>query len=126
VARGSTLLNILQQIAGSIGSATMSVILTNELNDSPTVPGPADPPVTEAGLAIAVQQNPAVAQQFPVDPSVLQRGLAFVADSFATTFWVGFVLVLLTLIPAFFLQRRRLETPHADAGQEAPPPMVVH
>src|SRR3712207_6554020 len=70
VARGSTLLNILQQIAGSVGSALMSVILTSELNDAPAIPGVVDPqtgaPVTEAGLAIAVQQNPALAQQFPV------------------------------------------------------------
>ncbi len=58
-ARGSTLLNILQQIAGSIGSATMSVILTSELNDSPTIPGTQ---FTEAGLAIAVQHQPALAQ----------------------------------------------------------------
>jgi hypothetical protein len=34
VARGSTLVNILQQIGGSIGSATMSVILTSQLNGS--------------------------------------------------------------------------------------------
>src|SRR4029453_12315798 len=39
VARGSTLLNILQQIAGSVGTATMSVILTSNLNDSPAIPG---------------------------------------------------------------------------------------
>jgi MFS family permease len=130
VARGSTLLNILQQIAGSVGSATMSVILTNELNDSPAIPGANNPqtgaPVTEAGLAIAVQQDPSVAQQFPVDPGILQRGLAFVADSFATTFWVGFVLMLVTLVPAFFLSRRRQVSPQTDADREAAPPMVVH
>src|SRR5215217_5993748 len=39
VARGSTLLNISQQIASSCGVATMSVILTNQLNNSPIIPG---------------------------------------------------------------------------------------
>jgi hypothetical protein len=111
VARGSTLLNILQQIAGSVGSATMSVILTSELNESPAIPGAVNPqtgePITEAGLAIATQQNPALSQQIPVDPSILQRGLEFVANAFGTTFWVGFVLMLATFIPAFFLPRRR-------------------
>ena len=34
VARGSTLLNITQQIASSVGVATMSVLLTNHLNSS--------------------------------------------------------------------------------------------
>jgi EmrB/QacA subfamily drug resistance transporter len=130
VARGSTLLNILQQIAGSVGSATMSVILTSRLNQSPVIPGVVDPqsgaPVTEAGLAIAVEQNPALAQQFPVDPGILQRGLAWVADSFATTFWVGFALMLATLIPAFFLPRRRPAAPSGDAAQEAAPPVMIH
>ena len=130
VARGSTLLNILQQIAGSVGSATMSVILTNELNDSPAIPGATDPgtgaPVTEAGLAIAVRQDPSLAGQFPVDPGILQRGLEFVADSFATTFWVGFVLMLVTLIPAFFLPRRRQASPQTGADLEAAAPVIVH
>ncbi|WP_430640843.1 DHA2 family efflux MFS transporter permease subunit [Couchioplanes caeruleus] len=133
VARGSTLLNILQQIAGSIGSATMSVILTSELNDSPAIPGLVDPqsgaPVTEAGLAIAAQQNPALTQQFPVEPSVLQRGLEFVANSFSSTFWVGFVLMLLTLVPAYFLPRRR-QVAHLNdeqrSGEAAPTPVILH
>src|SRR3954466_5680817 len=43
VARGSTLLNILQQIGSSIGGAVMSVILTSALNDSQPIPGAVDP-----------------------------------------------------------------------------------
>jgi EmrB/QacA subfamily drug resistance transporter len=130
VARGSTLLNILQQIAGSVGSATMSVILTNNLNESPAIPGAVNPetgePITEAGLAIATQQNPAVAQQFPVDPSILDRGLEFVADAFGSTFWVGFVLVLLTFIPALFLPRKR-QVSHLNDDESAPAvPVAIH
>jgi len=84
VARGSTLVNILQQIGGSIGTATMSVILTSQLNGSAAVPGVTNPktgaPVTEAGLAIAHQQGaPTPPQLLPV----IERGLQFVADSFA-------------------------------------------
>ncbi|MFI5936421.1 DHA2 family efflux MFS transporter permease subunit [Actinoplanes sp. NPDC051494] len=123
VARGSTLLNILQQIAGSVGSALMSVILTSELNDSPLVPGT---PLTEAGLAIAAEQNPAVAQQFPAEPGTIERGLQFVADSFGTTFWVGFVIVLATLIPAYFLPRRRQATPAPAEGEPAAVPVIMH
>jgi EmrB/QacA subfamily drug resistance transporter len=128
VARGSTLLNILQQIAGSVGSAIMSVILTNELNGSPAIPGVVDPsgaPVTEAGLAIAVEQNPALAQQFPVEPSILERGLQYAADSFGATFWVGFALVLVTFIPALFLPRRR-ERSHLTDDEPAAVPVVIH
>src|SRR4029453_18276498 len=56
VARGSTLVNILQQIGSSIGGAVISVILTSHLNNSKPIPGAVDPrtgeAITEAKLAI--------------------------------------------------------------------------
>ena len=125
VARGSTLVNILQQIGGSIGSAIMSVILTSRLNTSPEIPGVTNPrtgePVTEAGAAIASQQG----AQMPLPPAILQRGLEHVADSFATTFWVGFGLVLLSFIPIAFLPRKRMPaSPTGDAPAAAP--VMIH
>ncbi|HWG99857.1 MAG TPA: DHA2 family efflux MFS transporter permease subunit [Pilimelia sp.] len=133
VARGSTLLNILQQIGGSVGAAVMSVILTNELNESRPIPGAVDPetgrPVTEAGLAIALQQQPELAQRYPVEPSLVQRGLEFAADSFGTTFWVGFFVVLATFVPIAFLPRRREESHLLDDEPEvagSAPPVVIH
>jgi EmrB/QacA subfamily drug resistance transporter len=128
VARGSTLVNILQQIGGSIGSATMSVILTSRLNQSSPIPGlnnsRTGEPITEAGAAIANQHG----AQLPLPPTVLQRGLEFVADSFATTFWVGFALVLLTFIPIAFLPRKRqpaqLDGPGADGDRDETPVMI--
>lgn len=42
VARGSTLMNIVQQTAGSIGTAVMSVVLTNQLKDVQNATSPAD------------------------------------------------------------------------------------
>ncbi|GLW34572.1 DHA2 family efflux MFS transporter permease subunit [Actinoplanes regularis] len=126
VARGSTLLNILQQIAGSVGTAMMSVILTNQLNESAVIPGMTNPangePVSEAGAAIAAQHNPQIAQQLP--PDLLERGLQFAADSFGTTFWVGFVLTLATLIPAFFLPRKAQAAVEADGAPATP--IVMH
>jgi EmrB/QacA subfamily drug resistance transporter len=41
VARGSTLVNIVQQIGGSIGTAVLSVVLTNQLTATPS--GPVEP-----------------------------------------------------------------------------------
>ena len=132
VARGSTLVNILQQIGGSVGAAVMSVILTSRLNGSEVIPGATDPsgkPVTEAGLAITSQLRPELLQQFPVPPSLIERGLDFAASSFATTFWVGFGLVLLTFIPAALLPRRR-EPSHlldGEAGEgQRPTPVPIH
>jgi hypothetical protein len=131
VARGSTLVNILQQIGGSIGAATMSVILTSRLNGSSPIPGLHDPrtgePITEASAAIANEHG----AQLPVGPSIIQRGLDFVAHSFATTFWVGFVLVLVTFIPIAFLPRKRqvsrlLDDPSGDGGDRASAPVMIH
>ncbi|SDY41894.1 drug resistance transporter, EmrB/QacA subfamily [Micromonospora pattaloongensis] len=131
VARGSTLVNIIQQIGGSVGAAVMSVILTNELNDARPIPGVTDPhgnPVTEAGLAIAAAQQPQLTQQFPVDQSLIERGLDFAASSFATTFWVGFALVLATFIPIAFLPRRREPSRlHGDQpAEQMKAPLGIH
>ncbi|MEU4677687.1 DHA2 family efflux MFS transporter permease subunit [Micromonospora sp. NPDC023737] len=133
VARGSTLVNILQQIGGSVGAAVMSVILTNQLNGSNVIPGVTDPesgkPVTEAGLAIASQQQPQLLEQFPVPQELIDRGLGFAAHSFGGTFWVAFALVVLTFIPAAFLSRRRIERPDLlDGGQgdQTRTPVGIH
>jgi MFS family permease len=130
VARGSTLVNILQQIGGSIGTATMSVILTSQLNRSAPIPGLTNPrtgePITEAGAAIASQHGASL----PLPPAVIQNGLDFAADSFATTFWVGFVLVLLTFIPIAFLPRKREASPPdgrtGHGGDRAETPAMIH
>jgi EmrB/QacA subfamily drug resistance transporter len=92
VARGSTLLNITQQIASSVGVALMSVILTAHLNDA--------------------------------------RSPHEAATSYADTFWVAWVLVVLTLVPAFMLPRKKEEShlldDEADEAGEASPPVVMH
>ncbi|NKY52741.1 DHA2 family efflux MFS transporter permease subunit [Nocardia vermiculata] len=109
VARGSTLMNIVQQTAGSIGTAIMSVVLTNQMLDRP-----------DGGAAVASRDNPAIAQQIP--PSVLERGFDAAADAFGNTFLVAFVLVLVTLIPAFFLPRRAI----VPEGEDAQQPVLMH
>ena len=112
VARGSTLLNITQQIASSVGVAVISVMLTNQLKDKPL-----------ALPAIAAQQDPDVAEEIGGDAGVAQ-GLAQAADAFASTYWLAWALVLLTLIPVFFLPRKRERTHLLD--DEGVPPVVLH
>jgi EmrB/QacA subfamily drug resistance transporter len=94
VARGSTLLNIIQQIASSVGVAVMSVILTQHLQSSPS-----------AQQAVAYQLG-----QSSQRPPDFAQGLVDAAKAFADTYWVAWVLVVLTLIPAFFLPRKREES----------------
>ncbi len=98
VARGSTLMNIINQTAASIGTATMSVVLAAQLNDHP-----------EAMLAIGAQARPELAAQVP--PSVLEQGLELAATAFSNTYWVTVALAALTLIPAFFLPRSKPKAP---------------
>ena len=108
VARGSTLLNITQQVAASIGTALFSVILTNELKDSRFV---------AAGSALAEAgddqtQIAAILEKFGISPDQLgnleQLVTSDMADSFATVFIVATVLVACCLIPAAFLPRTKV------------------
>jgi EmrB/QacA subfamily drug resistance transporter len=112
VARGSTLLNITQQIASSVGVAVISVVLTSNLQESDT-----------ALPAIAAQQDPSLVDDIG-GPAALAAGLAEAAEAFASTYWVAFVLVLLTFIPVAFLPRKREVTHLLDELDDAPPVVV--
>ena len=111
VARASTLLNITQQIASSVGVALISVMLTSQLKQSDL-----------ALPAIAAQTDPAVADQ--LGPDAVAQGLAEAAEAFGSTYWLAFVMVLLTFIPVYFLPRKR-EVSHL-LDDEAVAPVVLH
>jgi EmrB/QacA subfamily drug resistance transporter len=105
IARGSTLMNIVQQVAASMGTALFSVLLTNGLTgkESLQVAQVADDPSRLTGvlqrLGVAPDRVPALLAQVPGD----------MADAFANVFVVATVLVALCLVPALFLPRRRPE-----------------
>ena len=111
VARGSTLLNINQQIASSVGVALMSVLLTNHLQASKL-----------AGPAMASLHIPSLADKLPA--AAIARGLEDAANAFADTYWVAWSMILLTVIPALLLPRKREEAHLLD--DEGVPPVVVH
>ncbi|NUR07992.1 MAG: DHA2 family efflux MFS transporter permease subunit [Nocardioidaceae bacterium] len=91
IARGSTLMNITQQVAASIGTALFSVLLTNGFNGSEAV--------TALRGAIATGARP--------DPALIPQAFSDMSHSFAQVFLVATVLVALCLVPAFLLPRRR-------------------
>ncbi|HEX4472743.1 MAG TPA: DHA2 family efflux MFS transporter permease subunit [Nocardioides sp.] len=102
VARGSTLMNITQQISISIGTALFSVLLTSAYNAHASVVGPtlalqagADP----GKLGLSADQAKAVTAQ----------GIHFMGSSFGHIYLVAAVLVALCLVPAFFLPRKPME-----------------
>ncbi|WP_067822387.1 DHA2 family efflux MFS transporter permease subunit [Nocardia inohanensis] len=100
VARGSTLMNIVNQTAGSIGTATISVVLTSLLNDHEA-----------AGVAIASNYDPSIASKVPAP--VLAEGFDQAASAFGHTFIIALVLLLATLVPAAFLPRTKPANPEA-------------
>ncbi|GAB3492684.1 efflux MFS transporter permease [Flexivirga lutea] len=125
IARGSTLINIVQQIGSSVGVAVLSTVLTDRQKASHYV---------QLGQAI---QERAQHKPNPLPPThdqlqaIAQAGgmkqfmahaLHDLAGSFSTTFWVAAVLCLLTVIPAMMLPRKPL--PEPAAGEEAAPVMM--
>ena len=89
----------------------MSVLLTNHLQASKL-----------AGPAMAIAAHPVPGRQ---DPGRRDRqGSGGRSHAFAQTYWVAWVMVLLTVIPALFLPRKREETHLLD--DEGIPPVVVH
>jgi EmrB/QacA subfamily drug resistance transporter len=109
VARGSTLLNIVEQVGSAIGVAILSTILTNGIQGHRL-----------AGPAILMQTDPeqAAAMQVNLPADQLHVGLSQGASSYALTFTVALVLVALCLIPAWLLPRGKpamAEQPHPVA-----------
>ena len=131
IARGSTLINIVQQVGSSVGVAIMSVLLTNHFNNSNAVQagqklGEAQQLGTPEALQRA-QQDPVVIEALKAAGGSVQKLTQMAmhegAEAFASTFVVAAILVALTFIPAFFLPRKPLETPPApegEGGEEVP------
>jgi len=103
IARGSTLMNITQQIAISMGTAMFSVLLTNAYNDH-----------ARTVLPTLAMQNGADPASLGLSPGqaqvVMTAGLHFMGESFGDVFLVATVLVGLCLVPAFFLPRKPMES----------------
>jgi len=106
VAKASTSLNIMQQVAASIGTAMLSVLLTNAITDRlpPLPPGaPAPEPGTKMPDAVREQVAP------------------FLADGFSVTFVWALVFIALALLPALLLPRGKAAAMGAAAAAgEAP------
>jgi hypothetical protein len=71
---------------------------------------------------MATLHIPSLADKIPA--AAIIKGLEDAANAFADTYWVAWVLVLLTLIPAMLLPRKREESHLLD--DQGIPPVVVH
>jgi EmrB/QacA subfamily drug resistance transporter len=135
VARGSTLLNISQQIASSIGVAIMSVVLTTSLKEDPLLKASSAFNEATAGVTDPEQLG-AIAARFPEVAALLAKGQEVLelavheamAAAFSTTFWVAAILLTLTLVPAFFLPRQHEESHLLDdaSADDVAPAVLLH
>ncbi|HMJ32961.1 MAG TPA: DHA2 family efflux MFS transporter permease subunit [Baekduia sp.] len=108
LARATTALNIIQRVGGSIGTATLSVVLTHQL--SSRLPGG-----SEGGLA-AAQSVPAAARD---------RVAPDIAEAFGHTFWWSAAIIALAVIPALLLPRHKPAAPEAGEAPSAAETQVL-
>ncbi|WP_407687197.1 DHA2 family efflux MFS transporter permease subunit [Mycobacterium sp. HUMS_1102779] len=107
IARGSTLISVLHQVGGSVGTALMSVILTSQFNRSENI---------GAANKMALLQQSAARLGVPLDKSAVPRQtfthhfagdlLHDLSHAYTAVFALAVVLVASTLIPAWFLPRQ--------------------
>lgn len=102
VPRASTMLNIIQQVSASIGTAMISVLLANQLSSKLGGGG------SGVGSAEAVP------------PEVMKKIAGPMADAFQHTYWYAAAALLLAFLPALLLPRKKPDTPATDA------PMPMH
>jgi EmrB/QacA subfamily drug resistance transporter len=107
IARGTTLISVSHQVGGSMGTALMSMILTNQFNRSENL---------SAASKLALLRQQAAATGVPVDQSAIPRQslapsfssnvLHDLSHAYTTVFVVAVVLVVSTIVPAWFLPKK--------------------
>ncbi len=107
IARGTTLMSVSHQAGGSMGTALMSMILTNQFNRSENI---------SAAKTLATLQQNAASKGVPVSPAAIP-GQTLAPDfadhlihdlsrAYTAVFAVAVVLVVFTIIPASFLPKK--------------------
>ncbi|WP_051090876.1 DHA2 family efflux MFS transporter permease subunit [Smaragdicoccus niigatensis] len=124
VARGSTLMNIVNQSGGSIGTAIMSMILTVKYASAPAgIKLPDGTAMSSVDVAYASWDAKfyAMIQGIPGIDKIIAAGFDAAAAAFAFTFLIALILIVLTLIPSFLLPSK---APVKKEGE--PAPVLVH
>jgi EmrB/QacA subfamily drug resistance transporter len=104
VAQATSTINVIQRVAGSVGTALLAVVLQRSI--ATNLPG------LDGGIgALAALTQGGRSQAAPA-----------LADAFGTTFWVAFALVATALIPALLLPRIRRGRQHEAPAPETASP----
>jgi fucose permease len=108
VPRATPMLNVLQRIGGSVGTAVLAVVLQGQLADA--VPSAAG---SGAGGGEAVAQS--------LTPAARERLADPIAAAFAHTYWWSVALVAVAIIPAIVMWREQSKTrARAEFGPTSP------
>jgi MFS transporter, DHA2 family, multidrug resistance protein len=107
IARGSTLISVNFQVAGSVGTALMSVILTNQFNRSQDISAANQLAAREATAARhGVRMDPSTIPPRTLAPDFTTNVLHELSRAYTLVFVVAVVLVAFTYVPAVFLPRQ--------------------
>jgi EmrB/QacA subfamily drug resistance transporter len=106
IARGSTLMNIVQQVAASMGTALFSVLLTNAIKATPN----GAPFLGLSREAQGLTGEPLQAVQAQI-AELAPEALPELGAAYGDVFVVATVLVALVLVPAFLLPRHKPDAP---------------
>src|SRR5699024_283322 len=125
VARGSTLINVIQQVASSVGVALISVVLTSRQDASEALR--ASLTLSEAGRLGVEPPAWAVEISQRMGDSFVPTVFADLAGSFQTSYWVATAVLLVTFIPVAFLPRRQEKSQLLDGEGGTPAePVILH
>jgi EmrB/QacA subfamily drug resistance transporter len=107
IARGTTHISVSHQVGGSMGTALMSMIVTNQFNRSENI---------SAANKLAALQQKAATSGVPIDQSAIPRQslapgflgnvLHDLSHAYTAVFVIAAVLVIFTIIPASFLPKQ--------------------
>ena len=133
VARGSTLLNVTQQVASATGIAVITVVLTSSQKAGEIVAGSDKLPGVDGGLTPAQiaaashsSEGQGLVQALNVSQDVLARGFQDLGDAFHTSYLVAFAVLVFTLIPVAMLPRKREVSHLLDDEDGASAPIMMH
>lgn len=121
VARGSTLINVIQQIASSVGVAMISVVLTNQQKSSDTLMAFME--MTKDAAAGIQPPEWAVQIAQTLGDAFQQIAIADLAHSFEVSYWVAVGCLTVTFFVTLLLPRKKMEAPE---GTESSAPAMMH
>ena len=125
VARGSTLINVIQQIAASVGVATISVVLTNQINSSEAIR--ATRALGEAQAAGIDVPSWAAEIAARLGDALQPLAMTDLAHSFSVSYWVATAALIVTFVVAVLFLPRKHEESHFMDDQTGPDaPVMVH